>query len=69
MTVGELGALGEFLGFFAVLATLMYLAVQTKQAREVATSQAARNVVVDFQVVWSTLGEDIDKTGLNAQST
>jgi hypothetical protein len=69
MTIGELGALGEFLGFFAVLATLMYLAVQTKQAREVATSQAARNVVVDFQVVWSTLGEDIDKTELNAQST
>lgn len=64
MTIAELGALGEFFGFFAVLVTLMYLAVQTKQAREVATSQAARNVVVDFRVVWSTLGEDIDKTRL-----
>jgi hypothetical protein len=64
MTLAELGALGEFLGFFAVLVTLMYLAVQTKEAREVTTSQAARNVVVDFRVIWSSLGEDVDKAHL-----
>ena len=64
MTIAELGALGEFLGFFAVLATLIYLAVQTKQTKDIATSQAARNVIVDFQVIWSTLGEDIGRTRL-----
>jgi len=38
------------------------LALQTKHAREVANSQAARSVSVDFQAIWSTLGEDIEKT-------
>ena len=64
MSIGQLGALGEFLGFFAVLATLIYLSVQTRQAREVATGQAARNVVSDFQSVWQTLGEGREKTRL-----
>ncbi|MDH4049536.1 MAG: hypothetical protein OEW68_09385 [Gammaproteobacteria bacterium] len=31
MTIIELGALGEFLGSIAVLATLIYLAVQIRQ--------------------------------------
>ena len=31
MTLMELGALGEFLGSIAVLATLIYLAVQLRQ--------------------------------------
>jgi len=64
MSLGELGALGEFLGFFAVLATLIYLSLQTRQAKEVATSQAARNVVSDFQSLWEALGEDPEKTRL-----
>jgi hypothetical protein len=62
MSLSQLGSLGEFLSFFAVLATLIYLALQTKLSREVATSQAARNVVVDFQTIWSTLGESVEKT-------
>ncbi len=31
MTIQDLGALGEFLGSIAVLATLIYLALQTRQ--------------------------------------
>ena len=31
MTIMELGALGEFVGAFAVVATLIYLAVQIRQ--------------------------------------
>lgn len=62
MSLAELGSLGEFLGFFAVLATLMYLALQTKHSKDVANSQAARSVSVDFQAIWSTLGEDIERT-------
>ncbi len=33
MSIMELGALGEFLGVFALVATLIYLAVQVRQAR------------------------------------
>jgi len=55
---------GEFFGFFAVLATLIYLAIQTQQAKKIAILQATRNVVSDFQMIWSTLGEDAGKTRL-----
>jgi hypothetical protein len=34
MSLQELGAFGEFLGFFAILATLVYLSVQTKTAQK-----------------------------------
>ena len=34
MSILELGALGEFLGSFAVLATLVYLAVQVRHSRD-----------------------------------
>ena len=33
MSILELGALGEFLGVFALLATLIYVAIQVRQAR------------------------------------
>ena len=33
MTVMELGALGEFLGVFALVATLIYLSIQVRHAR------------------------------------
>ena len=49
MTIQDLGALGEFFGSIAVLATLVYLALQTRQntmaiaaqldATRIATSQ------------------------------
>ena len=34
MTVMELGALGEFLGVFALVATLIYVSVQVRHARD-----------------------------------
>ncbi len=34
MTVMELGALGEFLGVFALVATLIYLSIQVRYARD-----------------------------------
>ena len=33
MTIFELGAIGEFVGSFAVLATLVYLTIQVRHAR------------------------------------
>lgn len=45
MTIAELGSIGEFLGSFAVLATLVYLAIQVRHARSEArrTAQVARS--------------------------
>lgn len=40
MTLQEWGAVGEFVGGVAVIATLIYLAVQTRQARRSAWAQA-----------------------------
>ncbi len=57
MSIQELANIGEFLGSIAVLATLIYLGVQTRQTKQIATGDAARNVLVDFQHRWSALGE------------
>lgn len=44
MTIAELGSIGEFVGSLAVLATLIYLAIQVRHARSEArrTAQVAR---------------------------
>ncbi len=70
MTIQDLGALGEFLGLFLVLASLVYLGVQTRQARQVAATETARAVVADFRAVWEGLVvdphlPDIMRTGIN----
>jgi hypothetical protein len=43
-----------------VLATLVYLSAQTRQARQVAASESARGVVADFTQIWRTLTVDSD---------
>ena len=45
MTVMELGALGEFVGSIAVIATLIYLALQIRQN----TSQQKREETISIQ--------------------
>jgi hypothetical protein len=64
MSIQELGNIGEFLGSLAVLATLIYLGVQTRQTKQIATGDAARNVIVDFQHLWSALSETDEFTSL-----
>ncbi len=34
MSIMELGALGEFLGVFALVATLIYLAIEVRQSKQ-----------------------------------
>ncbi len=53
-----LGNFGEFLGMFAVVATLGYLAVQTHSAKEVALAQAQREFIGGLNSVWSRLEQD-----------
>lgn len=58
MTLQDLGAIGEFLGFVAVLITLVYLAIQTKQARLAAQESAkhaglqATHSIIDIYTRW-----------------
>jgi len=68
LSIQDLGALGEFLGLFLVLATLMYLAVQTRQARQVAASEAARGVVADFAQLWGAIARDAEFAGIIRQA-
>ena len=59
MSIAQLlGNFGEFLGLFAVVATLVYLAIQTRSAKEVALAQAQREFVVGLNHVWSRLEQD-----------
>lgn len=55
MSIQELGAIGEFLGFFAILVTLVYLGVQTKISQRTMRTQSSREVINDFQTNWSAL--------------
>ena len=56
--------IGEVIGVFAVLATLVYLAIQIQQSKSTAISEVTRAVLADFQIIWSTLGDDPEKTRL-----
>ena len=50
MTLQDLGAIGEFLGLFAILITLFYLAKQTHQSVEVSRGRETRTLIDQFNV-------------------
>ena len=58
MTVQELGSLGEFVSAIAVLATLVYLSIQTRLTRKASqetakfASQQATQAVVEIYSRW-----------------
>ena len=57
MTVMELGALGEFLGVFALVATLVYLATQVRDAQRqsrVAAMEARSSGLRDLMIATAT---------------
>ncbi len=51
MTIQDLGAIGEFLGFVAVLGTLVYLSLQIRQAR-IASERALTGAVGEAHARW-----------------
>jgi hypothetical protein len=55
LSIQELADLGELVGSIAILVSLVYLALQTRQGKQIARSDAARNVMSEFQAVWSSL--------------
>jgi len=50
MTLQDLGAIGEFLGLFAILITLFYLAKQTKQSVALSRGKETRTLIDQFNV-------------------
>ena len=50
-----IAAVGQMLGSVAVLVTLVYLAIQTRQTKQIARSEAASNAMSEFQAVWNSL--------------
>ena len=58
MTISDLGALGEFFGLFAVVASLWYLAIQTRGSNAVALAETHRALVASLNRVWSRLEQD-----------
>jgi hypothetical protein len=51
MSILELGALGEFLGAFGVIASLAYLGVQVRQVKRAGAREVAFELIRSFQTV------------------
>lgn len=60
MSVAELGALGEFVGSILVLGTLIYLAVQVRQAKSSILSANAVNITQVFNPINLALAENAE---------
>ena len=58
MSVIELGAIGEFLGAIAVVATLVYLTTQIRQSTRSMASQAHAQVAAEMQQNLRALSQD-----------
>lgn len=58
MSIAELGALGEFLASFGVLATLFYLAIQLRQNTQAVRLNTAQVVTEELQAMFSLLSSD-----------
>jgi len=53
MNWDALGAIGELVSAFAVVVTLLYLAIQLRQTRIAAVRDANRTIITDFQRIWT----------------
>ncbi len=53
MNWNALGAIGELVSAFAVVVTLLYLAIQLRQTRITVASDANRAIINDFQRIWT----------------
>ncbi len=69
MNLQDLGSLGEFFGFVAVLGTLLYLSLQTRQTRQIAASEIARSLISDFREIWTSITQNHDFAELMIKGT
>ena len=66
MSIQELGALGEFVGSIAVLATLVYLAIQTRHTRaanEASIQWQRANASREMSMMWATNPDAVELLG------
>ena len=54
MTISDLGAIGELIGSFAVLLTLIYLAIQVRHSRELLERQERLGLGQAYQAKFSS---------------
>lgn len=64
VSIEELGALGEFLASFGVLATLFYLAVQLRQNTQAVRLNTAQVVTEELQAMFALLSSDEGLAGV-----
>ena len=64
MTIMEFGAIGEFIGAFAVVATLIYLAIQMRQNTNALKLISARSITEELQETFSLLASDQELAGI-----
>ena len=58
MNWDALGAIGEIVGAVAVIATLLYLAIQIREARLLTKSTSLQNAVSSFNELNVVMGSD-----------
>ena len=58
MNLQDLGAIGEFLGFIAVLGTLAYLSAQIRESRIAAGIAEVRALTADFREILGEVSHD-----------
>ena len=58
MSIEELGAIGEFVASFGVIATLIYLAIQMTQHTRAVKLNTSRVVTEELQQMFSLLAAD-----------
>lgn len=64
MTIEQLGSLGEFLGFLAVLVTLGYLAIQTRQTAHAARQRSHSDILARRIDLYRVQYEDPEVLGV-----
>ena len=69
MTISELGSLGELIGSVAILATLVYLAIQTRLARSESAAADARNYGASIRELQLILVSDESLTEAHMKAT
>jgi hypothetical protein len=58
MSIAELGAIGEFVASFGVIATLIYLAIQMRQNTQAVRLNTAQVFTEELQQMFSLLASD-----------
>lgn len=68
MTIEELGSLGELIGSFAVLISLIYLGIQVRRSTDTARTSTYQSVVSDFSALNRAIADSPDLSLLYVQA-